>query len=53
MLVSAQHDFRITALDRGVLSTPFRFHTNWHVITGAQSSGKTPLAVDVIALNRV
>ena len=36
-----QHDFRNTALDPDLLSTPFRVQTNWHVITGASCSGKT------------
>ena len=43
MLDNPQHDFGATALDRDLLSTPFRIQTNWHVITGAQSCGKTTL----------
>ena len=39
----AQHDFNTMELDPALLSTPFRVQTNWHVITGAQSSGKTTL----------
>lgn len=37
------YDFRTTALDPGLLSTPFRVQTKWHVITGAPSSGKSTL----------
>ncbi len=43
MLDSPQHDLRATELDPDLLSTPFGVQTNWHVITGAQSSGKTTL----------
>jgi predicted ATPase len=42
------HDFRATELDPDLLSTPFRVQTNWHVITGAPSSGKTTL-IDQLA----
>jgi len=35
--------FLATTLDPALLSTPFRVQTNWHVITGASSSGKTTL----------
>ena len=45
---SSQHDHRDTALDPGLLSTPFRVQTNWHVITGASCSGKTTL-IDQLA----
>ena len=31
------------ALDPALLSTPFKIQTNWHVITGAPSSGKTTM----------
>jgi predicted ATPase len=48
MLGSSQHDFRATELDPDLLSTPFRVQTNWHVITGAPSSGKTTL-IDQLA----
>ncbi len=48
MLDSPQHDFRATELDPGLLSTPFGVQTNWHVITGAQCSGKTTL-IDQLA----
>ncbi|UCF62510.1 MAG: ATP-binding protein [Anaerolineaceae bacterium] len=40
---SRQHDYRFTELDPDLLSTPFRIQTNWHVITGTVSSGKTNL----------
>ena len=40
---NSEHDFNTTELDPDLLSTPFRVRTNWHVITGAQSSGKTTL----------
>ncbi len=43
MLDSSQHDFRATELDPDFLSTPFKVKTNWHVITGAPSCGKTTL----------
>ncbi|MFC2054757.1 AAA family ATPase [Chloroflexota bacterium] len=39
----SQHDFRTTELDPDLLSTPFGVQTNWHVITGAASCGKTTL----------
>lgn len=32
-----------TPLDPELLITPFRVQTNWHVVTGASSSGKTTL----------
>jgi hypothetical protein len=48
MLNTAQHDFRTTELDPHLLSTPFRVQTNWHVITGAPSSGKSTL-IDQLA----
>ena len=43
MLDRPQHDFRTTELDPDLLSTPFKVQTNWHVISGAPSSGKTTL----------
>ena len=43
-----QHDFRNTALDPDLLLTPFGVQTNWHVITGTVSSGKTTL-IDQLA----
>jgi len=48
MLNTAQHDFTITELDPDLLSAPFRVQTNWHVIAGAPSSGKTTL-IDQLA----
>ena len=48
MSASSQHDFRTTELDPALLSTPFRVQTNWHVITGAASCGKTTL-IDLLA----
>jgi predicted ATPase len=44
----SQPDFRITALDPDLLTTPFKVQTNWHVITGAASCGKTTL-IDLLA----
>ena len=35
--------FITTELDPDLLTTPFKVRTNWHVITGAPSSGKTTL----------
>ena len=35
--------FISTELDPDLLITPFKVKTNWHVITGASSSGKTTL----------
>jgi predicted ATPase len=43
-----QEDFRSTELDPDLLSTPFGVQTNWHVITGAPSCGKTTL-IDQLA----
>jgi len=43
-----QQDFRATELDPDLLSTPCAVQTNWHVITGAPSSGKTTL-IDQLA----
>jgi predicted ATPase len=48
MPVSSQHDYIDTELDPGILSTPFKTQTNWHVITGASCSGKTTL-IDQLA----
>ena len=45
---SLKHDFMTTELDPDLLSTPFRIQTNWHVITGAPSCGKTTL-IDQLA----
>jgi predicted ATPase len=38
-----QPDFRMTGLDPGLLSAPFRVQTNWRVIAGAPCSGKSTL----------
>jgi predicted ATPase len=38
-----QDRFRTTELDPELLSTPFGVQTNWHVITGGPSCGKTTL----------
>jgi hypothetical protein len=43
-----QHGFMTTELDPQLLSTPFGIQTNWHVITGAPSSGKSTL-IDQLA----
>ena len=43
MADGAQCEFNATELDPALLSTPCRLRTHWHVITGAQSSGKTTL----------
>jgi predicted ATPase len=48
MLDNPQHDFGTTELDPDLLSTPFGVQTNWHVIAGAQSCGKTTL-IDQLA----
>jgi predicted ATPase len=45
---SPQNDCIFTELDPDILSTPFRVQTNWHVITGAVSSGKSSL-IDKLA----
>ncbi len=45
---NSQPDFKTTELDPDILSTPFRVQTNWHVITGASSSGNTTL-IDQLA----
>jgi predicted ATPase len=44
----AETDFRATELDPDLLSTLFEVQTNWHVITGAASCGKTTL-IDLLA----
>ena len=43
MTGNPQPTFNALALDSGLLATPFRIQTNWHVITGAPSCGKTTL----------
>jgi predicted ATPase len=48
MPVSPQRDYRFAELDPDLLSMPFRVQTNWHVITGAPSCGKTTL-IDQLA----
>ncbi len=48
MLDDPQRDFRTAELDPDLLSTPFGVQTNWHVITGTLSSGKTTL-IDQLA----
>jgi predicted ATPase len=40
---SSQPDFKTTELDAELLATAFEVQTNWHVITGAPSCGKTTL----------
>jgi predicted ATPase len=40
---SSQPDFKTIELDADLLATLFGMHTNWHVITGAPSCGKTTL----------
>jgi predicted ATPase len=43
MIENSQPDHRFTQLDQDLLLTPFKIKTNWHVITGAPSCGKTTL----------
>lgn len=43
-----QYVFLARELDPDILSSPFEVQTNWYVITGAQSSGKTTL-IDLLA----
>jgi ABC-type Fe3+/spermidine/putrescine transport system ATPase subunit len=43
MAGKSQSDYRTTALDTEILSTPFSVQTNWCVITGASCSGKTTI----------
>jgi predicted ATPase len=43
MVNSSQQEYGAAALDPDLLSTPFMVQTNWHVITGAISSGITTL----------
>ena len=45
---SAQYGLRVTDLDADLLATPFKVHTNWHVITGGACCGKTTL-IDLLA----
>ena len=44
----SNYGFKTTPLDQLILSTPFETRTNWHVITGAPSCGKTTL-IDLLA----
>jgi predicted ATPase len=46
----SQYQFKTTVLDPGLLSTTFEVQTNWHVITGAPSCGKTTL-INLLADN--
>jgi predicted ATPase len=48
MLGSSQHNSRAIELDPDMLSSAFEVQTNWHVIAGAQSCGKTTL-IDQLA----
>jgi len=43
MSIMGHSDFIKEELDQKLLSTQFKVSTNWHVITGAPSSGKTTL----------
>jgi predicted ATPase len=43
MVERPMDDPDVTGLDPDLLSTPFEAQTRWHVITGAQSCGKTTL----------
>ena len=43
MPISHPHDYRFTELDPELLSTAFEVQTNWHVINGTVSSGKSSL----------
>lgn len=43
MVDNPKFDYRCTELDPDLLSTPYGVQTNWHVITGAPSCGKTTL----------
>jgi predicted ATPase len=45
---NTQFDYREMELDAEILKTSFKTQTNWHVITGASSSGKTTL-IDLLA----
>jgi len=45
---SSPYEFRTTELDPNLLATPYEVQTNWHVITGAPSCGKTTL-IDLLA----
>jgi len=45
---NTQINYRDTHLNPDLLSSPFKIQTNWHVITGASSSGKTTM-IDQLA----
>jgi len=47
---NSQHEFLSIELNPHLLSTPFGVQTNWHVITGAPSCGKTTL-INLLAEN--
>ena len=48
MIDHSQLDFKQIPLNPDLLLTPFKVQTNWHVITGAPSCGKTTL-IDLLA----
>lgn len=43
MVDNSQGGYLVQQLNPGLLSSTFKIHTNWHVITGAPCSGKTTL----------
>jgi len=43
MFDSPEHDHKFSELDPDLLLTPYKLQTNWHVITGTASSGKSTL----------
>jgi len=43
MKINSQNEFIEKELDSRLLSTSYRYETNWHVITGTSCSGKTTL----------
>jgi predicted ATPase len=43
MIENFQPEYRYAELDQDLLLTPYKIQTNWHVITGAPSCGKTTL----------
>lgn len=43
MVSAKRHTSAFSDLDRDLLATPFSKETNWHVVTGAPSCGKTTL----------
>jgi predicted ATPase len=46
---SSQHRFSATELDPDILASAFEVQTNWHVIAGALSCGKTTLIEQLVA----